>query len=107
MNTEQKKLAFATAGWATRVLSFGAASLIFSMWFLVPNDPGATSLANFWAKLRPITLFALALFLLVLSARWCFAKRTSSVLGRRARQAHSLSQHARPKRGLDTRKPVD
>ena len=75
MSMARREIALTVAGWAARVLSLGAAFLILSMWFLVPNNPDSSATDNLWSKLRPIAMFTLALVALLLFARWCFVKR--------------------------------
>lgn len=75
MSNTRIEIALTVAGWAAPFLSLGAGFLIFSMWFLVPNDPDSSATDNHWSKLRPIALFALALVALLLFAKWCFLTR--------------------------------
>jgi hypothetical protein len=70
-----KQIAITTGAWTAIVLSVYSVFVILNTWFLVPNDPSKTPSQNLTVKLEIIVAFAATLIVLLVFARWAFAKR--------------------------------
>ena len=70
-----KQIAITTGAWTALILSVYSAFVILNTWFFVPNDPSKNQSQNLTVKLEIMIAFAAALVVLLVFARWAFAKR--------------------------------
>jgi len=73
--SHKKSAGLTVAAWSLGLLSLIPLLLIFSLWFVVPNDPSLSPEAAAISKLKPMAIFAFVMIVLLIASRRCFVLR--------------------------------